>query len=109
MSTFPVGPLATLPLSSPHSCGWAVIRRVYRRRSPLSCRFYKYAFDSIGCKAADVIFLDDIGLNLKAARKLGVHTILVKNTTSTSFHAALGELQDATGVSLLDTAGPSKL
>jgi FMN phosphatase YigB (HAD superfamily) len=77
--------------------------------APFACRFYEYAFDSIGCKAADVIFLDDIGLNLKAARKLGVHTILVKNTTPTSFHAALRELQDVTGVSLLDTAEPSKL
>jgi FMN phosphatase YigB (HAD superfamily) len=49
-----------------------------------------------------VIFLDDIGLNLKAAKKMGIHTILVKNTSDTSFTAALDELQGLTDVILRD-------
>uniref|UniRef100_A0ACB8G9G0 Uncharacterized protein n=1 Tax=Sphaerodactylus townsendi TaxID=933632 RepID=A0ACB8G9G0_9SAUR len=43
-----------------------------------------------------VIFLDDIGANLKPARAMGMATILVKDADS-----ALKELQDLTGIQLL--------
>ncbi len=46
--------------------------------------------------------MDDIGINLKAAKAMGVHTILVKNTSDTSFIEALEELQKLTGVNLLN-------
>jgi hypothetical protein len=46
--------------------------------------------------------LDDIGINLKAAKAMGVHTILVKNTSDTSFIEALEELHKLTGVNLLN-------
>merc|ERR1712216_750479 len=63
--------------------------------------FYEHALREIGCSASEAIFLDDIGLNLKAARRLGIHTILVKNSAQDSFHGALEELQGLTGVALL--------
>mmetsp|Transcript_84256 Transcript_84256/g.235124 ORF Transcript_84256/g.235124 Transcript_84256/m.235124 type:complete len:248 (-) Transcript_84256:292-1035(-) len=64
-------------------------------------RFYEHALRTIGCRADEAIFLDDLGLNLKPARRMGMHTILVKNTSDVSFHEALRELEHITGVSLL--------
>lgn len=40
-----------------------------------------------------MIFLDDLGVNVKAARQLGMHTILVKDIPT-----ALKQLSEATGV-----------
>ena len=40
-----------------------------------------------------VIFLDDLGVNVKAARKLGMHTILVRDIPT-----ALKQLSEATGI-----------
>ena len=40
-----------------------------------------------------VIFLDDLGVNVKAARKMGMHTILVKDIPT-----ALKQLSQLTGV-----------
>merc|ERR1711964_672279 len=65
-------------------------------------RFYEHALRTIGCAPGDAVFLDDIGANLKAARDLGIRTVLVRNDTDRSFHDALRELQDVTGVVLLD-------
>uniref|UniRef100_A0A7S1W3N7 Uncharacterized protein n=1 Tax=Alexandrium catenella TaxID=2925 RepID=A0A7S1W3N7_ALECA len=65
-------------------------------------RFYEYALKAAGCSAGDAIFLDDIGANLKTAKGMGIRTILVRNETDTTFHAAVQELQSLTGVALLD-------
>lgn len=40
-----------------------------------------------------VIFLDDLGVNVKAAQRMGMHTILVKDIPT-----ALKQLSEATGV-----------
>lgn len=40
-----------------------------------------------------MIFLDDLGINVKAARKMGMYTILVKDIST-----ALKQLSQATGV-----------
>ncbi|KAJ6547069.1 HAD-like domain-containing protein [Mycena capillaripes] len=40
-------------------------------------RFYQMALDRNGLRAQDVVFLDDIGINLKAAKELGMETIHV--------------------------------
>lgn len=37
--------------------------------------FYKHALDLLKVQASEVVFLDDIGPNLKAAQKLGITTI----------------------------------
>ncbi|TKY88116.1 hypothetical protein EX895_002826 [Sporisorium graminicola] len=37
--------------------------------------FYKYALDLLKVQATEVVFLDDIGPNLKSAQKLGITTI----------------------------------
>mmetsp|Transcript_82743 Transcript_82743/g.255740 ORF Transcript_82743/g.255740 Transcript_82743/m.255740 type:complete len:237 (-) Transcript_82743:43-753(-) len=71
-------------------------------------RFYEHALGEAGCSASDAIFLDDIGANLKTARILGIHTILVRNDTDTSFHDAVRELQTLTGVALLDPDDSSR-
>ena len=52
-------------------------------------RIYRHACRSLGVDAAEAVFLDDIGRNLKAARALGMTTIKV-----TSVEQALGELEE---------------
>ena len=56
----------------------------------------------LGVAAQEACFLDDIGANLKPARAMGIHTVLVKNDTDTAFHDAVRQLQELTGVRLLD-------
>ncbi|XP_061481845.1 bifunctional epoxide hydrolase 2 [Rhineura floridana] len=60
-------------------------------------RIYEYALDMLKAKPEEAIFLDDFGVNLKPAKEMGIATILVKDTGS-----ALKELQDLTGVQLLE-------
>mmetsp|Transcript_31921 Transcript_31921/g.85418 ORF Transcript_31921/g.85418 Transcript_31921/m.85418 type:complete len:238 (-) Transcript_31921:143-856(-) len=64
-------------------------------------RFYEYALKQIGCASFDAVFLDDLGANLKVAKALGIHTILVKNDSATSYLRALRDLEDVTGVKLI--------
>lgn len=69
-------------------------------------RFYQLALQRLGVQSAhEVVFLDDIGSNLKAARKLGFHTIRVKVGESSE---AINELERLTGETLLEE-NPSKL
>jgi putative hydrolase of the HAD superfamily len=58
-------------------------------------RFYQLALDALGVEAADAVFLDDLGVNLKPARQLGMTTIKV-----TDPDVALAELEAAVGFSL---------
>uniref|UniRef100_A0A8C4WAQ6 AB hydrolase-1 domain-containing protein n=1 Tax=Gopherus evgoodei TaxID=1825980 RepID=A0A8C4WAQ6_9SAUR len=59
-------------------------------------RIYEYALNVLKAKPQEVIFLDDIGANLKPAQEMGIATIFVKDT-----NAALKELQDLCGIQLL--------
>uniref|UniRef100_A0A452HT41 AB hydrolase-1 domain-containing protein n=1 Tax=Gopherus agassizii TaxID=38772 RepID=A0A452HT41_9SAUR len=58
-------------------------------------RIYEYALNVLKAKPQEVIFLDDIGANLKPAQEMGIATIFVKDTD-----AALKELQDLCGIQL---------
>jgi len=58
--------------------------------------------DGDGIKAGDILFLDDIGANLKAAKAVGMRTIKVVLEQTES---AVKELEEATGLAL---AGCSK-
>ncbi|XP_071488540.1 bifunctional epoxide hydrolase 2-like [Diadema antillarum] len=78
-----------------------------------SCRFgqrkphesiFKEALRKLEIKAEEMIFLDDIGSNLKAAKGLGISTILVKDK-----NAALKELQEITNVDVFQEAKPIKV
>lgn len=69
-------------------------------------RFYQRALDRLGIKGEEAIFLDDIGINLVAAKKLGIHTIRVHPGRSLE---ALLELEKLTGVSLVDGPAQAKL
>jgi putative hydrolase of the HAD superfamily len=40
-------------------------------------KFYEIALNTTGCNPAEVIFLDDLGINLKPAKALGMNTIKV--------------------------------
>lgn len=60
-------------------------------------RIYEYALKMLKAEPQESIFLDDIGANLKPARDMGIATVLVRDTEK-----ALKELQDLTGVKLLD-------
>lgn len=55
-------------------------------------RFYEIALRTVDAKPEEVIYLDDLGINLKPARALGMHTIKVQNQEQ-----ALTELQAALG------------
>ncbi|XP_026571728.1 bifunctional epoxide hydrolase 2 [Pseudonaja textilis] len=60
-------------------------------------KIYEYALRELNVTPEEVIYLDDIGTYLKPAEKMGMTTILVKEADS-----ALKQLQDLTGVQLLD-------
>ena len=58
-------------------------------------RFYELACEALGVTPDECVFLDDLGVNLKPARALGMHTIKV-----TDPDAALTELGEILGLSL---------
>jgi len=60
-------------------------------------RFYELALERLGVQAAEAVYLDDLGINLKPARALGMTTIKVE-----SARQALRELEQATSVPLRD-------
>ena len=58
-------------------------------------KFYELALEQLGVAAADSVFLDDLGVNLKPARAMGMRTIKV-----TDLAVALAELSEVTGLDL---------
>jgi putative hydrolase of the HAD superfamily len=58
-------------------------------------RFYELACEVLDVEPGECVFLDDLGVNLKPARELGMHTIKVSDP-----HLALIELGELTGLSL---------
>ncbi|XP_042790860.1 bifunctional epoxide hydrolase 2 isoform X2 [Panthera leo] len=64
-------------------------------------RIYKFVLDTLNASPNEVVFLDDIGANLKPARDLGMVTILVRDTDT-----ALRELEKVTGLLQVATALP---
>ncbi|MDE0451165.1 MAG: HAD-IA family hydrolase [Gammaproteobacteria bacterium] len=54
---------------------------------------YRIACERLGVEAARSVFLDDLGINLKPARAMGMHTIKVLNEDQ-----ALAELSEVTGL-----------
>lgn len=63
------GIVAQLLMSFSRTCAG---RDALRKPDP---EIYKHALDLLKVQATEVIFLDDIGPNLKAAQKLGITTI----------------------------------
>ena len=55
-------------------------------------RFYTSACEQLGVEPSACVFLDDLGINLKPARELGMRTIKVVDPA-----AALGELEEVVG------------
>ncbi|KAM5308201.1 bifunctional epoxide hydrolase 2 [Glossophaga mutica] len=64
-------------------------------------QIYKFVLDTLKASPSEVVFLDDLGSNLKPARDLGMVTILVRDS-----NVALQELEKVTGMQLLETAAP---
>ncbi len=58
-------------------------------------RFYEIALEELGVAAADAVFLDDLGVNLKPARAMGMRTIKVQDPD-----VAIAQLEEILGVSL---------
>ena len=56
---------------------------------------YRRACERLGVTPDECVFLDDLGINLKPARALGMHTIKV-----VSEDQALAELGEATGLAV---------
>lgn len=64
----------------------------YRKPDP---RFYEMACEELGIEPAEAVFLDDLGVNLKPARAMGMRTIKVVDPA-----AALSELEAVVGFPL---------
>ena len=64
-------------------------------------RIYEIACNRLDVSPAQCVFLDDLGINLKPARALGMTTIKV-----TSEAQAISELGEATGLNLPAASGP---
>jgi len=64
----------------------------FRKPDP---RFYQHALQRLGVEATECVFLDDLGVNLKSARALGMQTIKV-----VSAQQALEELEAVLGIPL---------
>ena len=60
-------------------------------------RIYAYACERLAVSASEVVYLDDIGKNLKPARELGMTTLLVSGEDGSE---ALRELESLLGFSL---------
>lgn len=58
-------------------------------------RFYEIALEELGVRADESVFLDDLGVNLKPARAMGMHTIKVTDPAT-----AIAELESVTGISM---------
>src|SRR6202035_5138539 len=58
-------------------------------------RFYFMACEALGIAPSEAVFLDDLGVNLKPARVLGMVTIKVTDTSS-----ALADLEEVLGITL---------
>lgn len=58
-------------------------------------RFYQLALEALGVRAEEAVFLDDLGVNLKPARQLGMTTIKVTDPDE-----ALAELEATIGFPL---------
>jgi putative hydrolase of the HAD superfamily len=58
-------------------------------------RFFEIACERLGIEPAEAVFLDDLGINLKPARAMGMTTIKVTNEDQ-----ALAELESVLGISL---------
>ena len=55
-----------------------------------------------GLRPSEVVFLDDIGVNLKPAKAMGMTTIKVFNDTEWQWLEAVAALERLTGVRLLE-------
>ena len=60
-------------------------------------RFYEIALEALGIEADEAVFLDDLGINLKPARALGMTTIKVDDPA-----VAIDELEVVLGMRLRD-------
>ena len=58
-------------------------------------RFYELACEQLGVEPAECVFLDDLGINLKPAREMGMTTIKVDDPD-----VALAELEAVVGLAL---------
>jgi putative hydrolase of the HAD superfamily len=62
--------------------------------------FYELACQAVGARPEEVVYLDDLGINLKPARAMGMHTVKVTDPGQ-----ALAELSALTGLDLDDRVG----
>ncbi len=58
-------------------------------------RFYEIALEKLGIEASEAVFLDDLGINLKPARAMGMTTIKVLSADQ-----ALADLEEIIGLKL---------
>lgn len=83
---------AEVGLRKPH-------RKIYELTVKMLDEFDRKKRGGNGIEAGDILFLDDIGQNLKMAREVGMRTIRVQLGKT---WRAVKELEEATGVELMD-------
>ena len=64
-------------------------------------RIYRHACDLLGVEPEACVYLDDLGVNCKPARAMGMTTIKVS-----SAEQAIDELEALLGIALRERAGP---
>ena len=67
-------------------------------------RFYEIACELLGVLPADCVFLDDLGINLRPARAMGMTTIKVGDPA-----VAISELEIALGLTLVGGPSPNSI
>src|ERR1700761_2295726 len=67
-------------------------------------RIYKMMTDALGVESKRCVYLDDLGVNLKPAREMGMKTIKVVSASQ-----AIKDLEAATGLTLASQAMPTQL
>lgn len=67
-------------------------------------KIYELALKELGLSdaAGGVVFLDDIGINLKPPKAMGMTTVKVNNDTDWQWLESVAELEVLTGLTLLE-------
>ena len=92
--------MTTIAAESPHRALMADLFDVVIESSKVGVRkpdpeFYRLACEALGVQPDEAVFLDDLGINLKPARQLGMTTIKVEDPA-----VAIAELEKVVGFPL---------
>lgn len=97
----PVGGRANLYSFLPTLVDAVVLSSSLGYRKP-DRRIYEEACGTLGVSPQEVVFLDDLRVNVRAAEDLGMRTVHVQPGGAAEFRRAIAELESLTGLALTD-------